>query len=172
LLSPDQEALLKRVVLITLVLATFFGVVMVSILYFTKSLTPRTSGMPGLPGGSSEPARATPEPAVATVDAARAASLRADGHDLIVHADRESSDVLWIQAGELLQTASNCEPDGRLARSDREEAAICFQLAYESLTGRGESGTNVRRLIFRAAEVAPAGTAVAAWAQARRAEVY
>jgi serine/threonine-protein kinase len=171
-LSPDQEALLKRVVLITLVLATFFGVVMVSILYFTNSLTPRTSGMPGIPMGSPEPVRATSTPVAVTMDPARAASLRAEGHDLIVRAERESSDVLWIEAGELLQTASSCEPDGRLARSDREEAAICFQLAYETLAARGETGTNVRRLIFRAAEVAPAGTAVAAWAQARRSEVH
>jgi serine/threonine-protein kinase len=172
LLSPDQEALLKRIALITLVLATFFGVVMVSILYFTNSLTPRRADMRGMPAVSPRSTPTATAPSVVALDPSRAASLRAEGHGLIDRADRESSEALWIEAGELLQTASNSEPDGRLARSDREEAAICFQLAYELLVARGETGTNVRRLIFRAAEVAPAGTAVAAWAQARRAEVH
>lgn len=175
LLSPDQEALLKRIALITLVLATFFGVVMVSILYFTNSLTPRTSGAPGLPVSPPTPTSGNPAVAV-TLDPARARSLREEAHAVIARAARMDpmgpSEALWIEAGELLETASQCEPDAVQARSDREEAANCFWAAHESLTARGESGASVRQLIFRAAGIAPAGTPVAAWANSRRAEVY
>lgn len=174
LLSPDQEAFLKRVGLITLVLATFFAVVMMAILYFTGSLTPKGNAdmmRGGAPAANGPVDLASQENA----DASAAAEFRNDGYVLLTELATASPgpelEPGYVQAADLLKSAANREPDGILARSDREEAAICYRNIYESQRGRGVSGSELRQWIFRAAEIAPSGTDVARWADELKAQI-
>lgn len=173
LLTPDQEALLKRIGLITLVLATFFGVVILSIFYFTGALTPKPvrGGATAVPGET----RRSVELETLPINAEVAASQRQQGVDMMGQAvgamDRVAQEALYDAAAGLLKTAAASEPDGRLARSDREKAALCYRYIYESQWERGIRGSGLREWIFRAAAIAPSGTEVADWAEQVRAQI-
>lgn len=173
LLSPDQEALLKRIGVITVVLATFFAVVILSIFYFTGALTPKpASGAPSvMPSGVPIPA-ALPE---SQQDSGIAATQREQGLDLMARASTApeplAREALWESAAGLLNSAASGEPDGRLVRSDKERAALCYRYIYESQWERGIRGSGLREWIFRAAAVAPNGTEVAGWAEQAKAQI-
>lgn len=174
LLTPDQEAQMKRVVMITLVLATFFAVVILSILYFTKALTPQSGPEEIL---MNRPAMETPiEVASHDVsDAGVADDLRNQAHVLLaelnVNTLGEQTEPAYLHAADLLKSAANREPDATLARSDREDAANCYRSVYTSQEKRGVRGSELRQWIFRAAEVAPSGTEVALWADDLKARI-
>jgi len=174
LLSPDQEAQLKRVMMITLVLATFFAVVILSILYFTKALTPQGEPEEIL---MNRPATEAPIEVAShdLSDANVADGLRQQARALLADPNLaqlgEGTESAYESAADLLKSAANREPDASVARSDREDAANCYRWVYTSQEKRGVRGSELRQWIFRASEVAPSGTEVALWADDLKARI-
>ncbi len=174
LLNAEQSAFAKRVLMISIVLGTFFGVVIMSILYFTGNLgnrSPLQDAEPGpaesvsttVPPGATPDAKVVPRGTVSGAPDRSAALVFASEAFTSQHYGNEVKGQQRVdamqKAGDLFEKAAESEPDTAQSLSYREKAALCFADVYSERKEMGLSGSELRESLPAAMRNAR-GTAV------------
>jgi serine/threonine protein kinase len=160
LMTPSQQAMMRRVGAVILVLGTFFGLVIVAILYFTGAFgdvssheRPRTVVVDAR-GSRGEEQSIPPSPSSdgAIRQAYEAVNMAKTATTL---AERER---YLAEAASLYEIAANSEPDGNLQRSHYLKAADASFALFEVRRAMGKSSRELRSALYGVVRNAPEGT--------------
>ncbi len=169
LLTPEQSALMRRVGAIVFVLATFFGTVIMAILYFTGVFGTNETLPSRVPNRE--------EPVVSSVvdrtlaqssDMARGYEIQAESSLARANeaSDLATVDTHLLAAAESFENAANIEPEAGQRRSVSLRAADAYLRLFRLRQDAGLTGGVLRAPLYGAVRTAPDGTEIARQAKA------
>ncbi len=161
--SAEQHATMRRIGAIVLVLGTFFGMVIMAILYFSGTLgkgasIPQPERVVVASSESSvyeQPSSATQDPLVAE-EQAQAALTQA-----MATANPVEKIEAYDRAGQLFEIAATSEPDTARKRSLFVKASEAYYQVYLLRFDSGSSKSDQRSALYRVVRTAPKGTELA-----------